>query len=261
MTTTLKHLKSHKMPPMTKMLGGLTIAPTMQAIVVDCVALIDPQLAAIIGDNPKPVMACPVDSHARCPAHSKVITASEPWPFASCVAIVHHVFPPSLVWPAILQIRALAFLRRIENILPEEALAVGGYIAFANSVFMATGTHNDPTVSCVRAMVPEEHPSMTTTLKHLKSHQMPSSAHAPSGHTIAPSMQAIVVDRVPIVDPQLAPIIRINAEVVRAFPEDPQAACPTHGEVISASKAGPSSTCVAIVHHVFPTSHVRSATT
>ena len=38
------------------------------------------------------------------------------------------VFPASLVWPAILQIRALALLRRVENILPEEAFAIGGYI-------------------------------------------------------------------------------------------------------------------------------------
>ena len=91
MTTTFKHLKSHKVPPMTKMLGGLTISPTMQAIVVDCVSIIDPQFAAIIGYNAVSVMACSEDSHASCPAHSKVITASKARPFASCVAIVHHL--------------------------------------------------------------------------------------------------------------------------------------------------------------------------
>jgi hypothetical protein len=259
-TTTLEHFKSHKMPPMTKMLVGLAIAPTMQAIIVDSVTFIDPQLAAIIGDNREPVMACPVDSHARRPAHSKVITSTKAWPSAPRVTIVHGVFPASLLWPAILQIRAPAALRRVEDILPEEAMAIGGYIALANSVFMTTGTHNNPTVSCVRPVVPKEHPSMTTTLKHLKSHQMPPSAYAPSGHTIAPTMQAVVVDCVTIVNPQLASIIRVNAEVVSACPEDPEAPCPAHCEVISPSKTRPSTTCVAIVHDMFPTSHIRPAT-
>jgi hypothetical protein len=48
MTTTLKHFEFHKVPSSTLMLGGLTIAPAMQAIVVDCVAIIDPQLATVI---------------------------------------------------------------------------------------------------------------------------------------------------------------------------------------------------------------------
>jgi hypothetical protein len=48
---------------------------------------------------------------------------------------------------------------------------------------------------------------MTTALEHLKPNQTPSSAKMPSGLAIAPTMQAIVVNCVSIVNPQLAPII------------------------------------------------------
>jgi hypothetical protein len=80
----------------------------------------------------------------------------------------------------------------------------------------ASRTDNNPSVSSVVAMVPEEHPSMTTTLKHLNSHKMPACTNVPSDMTSTPSMQAIVVDCVPIVKPQLASIIRDNLEVVMA---------------------------------------------
>jgi hypothetical protein len=62
MTTALKHLNSHTMSPTTKMLDGLPIPPTMQAIVVDCVPLVDPQLAPVIGDDAEPVLASFADS-------------------------------------------------------------------------------------------------------------------------------------------------------------------------------------------------------
>jgi hypothetical protein len=48
---------------------------------------------------------------------------------------------------------------------------------------------------------------MTTTLKHFEPHKMPSSTHVPSGNSTAPSMQAIIVNRVSIVEPELAPIV------------------------------------------------------
>jgi hypothetical protein len=62
MTTTLKHLKPHKMPSSTLMLGGLAVAPSMQTVIVDGVPVVDPQLAAIIRDNTESVMASPEDS-------------------------------------------------------------------------------------------------------------------------------------------------------------------------------------------------------
>ena len=46
--------------------------------------------------------------------------------------------------------------------------------------------------------IPEQHPSMTTSLKHLKSHTMPPRAEMPGGLPVAPAMQTIIVDCVPI---------------------------------------------------------------
>ena len=63
-------------------------------------------------------------------------------------------------------------------------------------------------------------------------------------------MQAIIVDCIPIVDPQLAPVIGDDAETVIASPSDFQAACPTYGKVIASSKTTPFAVCVAIVRHL-----------
>jgi hypothetical protein len=104
-------------------------------------------------------------------------------------------------------------LTKIEGILPEEASAIGGAIG---DVASATGTCNSPTVASVGAMVPEQHPSMATTLKHLEPYKMPPSANTSSGNSTAPTVQAIVVNCVSIVNPQLAPIIGDNLEVIAA---------------------------------------------
>ena len=93
MTTTLKHLKSHKPPTGTHMRSGLSIAPAMQAIVVNCVSIVDPQLASIIGNELEVVTAALEDSQAASPTHCKVIATSETRPFATGVAIVNH-----LIW-------------------------------------------------------------------------------------------------------------------------------------------------------------------
>ena len=79
------------MPPTTNVPSGLSIAPAVQAIIVDCVLVVDPQLAAIIRDNAEMVMACPEDSQAARPTHSEVIISRETWPSATCIAIVHHL--------------------------------------------------------------------------------------------------------------------------------------------------------------------------
>jgi hypothetical protein len=42
MAAAFKHLEFHKMPPSTKALVGLTIAPAMQPIIIDSVAIVDP---------------------------------------------------------------------------------------------------------------------------------------------------------------------------------------------------------------------------
>jgi hypothetical protein len=43
--------------------------------------------------------------------------------------------------------------------------------------------------------------------KHLQSHQAPSGVHASGSFPIAHSVQAIIVDRVPVVHPKLASIV------------------------------------------------------
>jgi hypothetical protein len=254
MTTTLKHLKLHKMPPRTKTPGSLPVAPSVQAIIVDCVPMIDPQLAAIIRDYTESVMTCPVDPQATCPTHSKVIASAKAWPSSTCVTIVHEMFPSSHVRSATVQVLATTSLTEVEGILPEETMTISGA-----ECPPASRTQDSPSISCVWAPVPKEHTSMTTTLKHLESHKTPS-ANTPSSLTVAPTMQAIVVDCVPIVDPQLASIIRDNAVSVMPCPEDSHATCPTHSKVIVSGEARPSATCVPVVHSMTPASHVWPAT-
>merc|ERR1719199_898120 len=107
------------------------------------------------------------------------------------------------------------------------------------SLSPASCLYDNPTVSGISASVPEHNACMATTLKHLESHKMPPTAEMPVGLSVAPAMQTIIVDGVPIVDPQLTAIIGDNAEPVVARPEDSQAACPTHSEVITSSKSRP----------------------
>jgi hypothetical protein len=47
----------------------------MQAIVVDRVPIVNPQLAAVIRDDAEAVMASPVNSHAACPSYSEMVTS------------------------------------------------------------------------------------------------------------------------------------------------------------------------------------------
>jgi hypothetical protein len=122
-TTTFEHLKSHKMPTTTHMLSDLAIAPTMQAIVVNCVAIVDPQLAPIIRHNAEIIMASPENSHAASPAHSKVVASGKARPLASCIAIVHYLAPASHV-RFTCQSLAPAALTKVEHIFHEEAVTI-----------------------------------------------------------------------------------------------------------------------------------------
>merc|ERR1719183_1478647 len=169
-TTTFKHLELHQMPASAKAPGGLPIAPAVQTIIVDCVPVVHPQLAAIIRQNAKPVIASPEDSHSPSPTHSKVVASSKAGPPATCVAIVYEMFPASHVWPASIQVLAPPTLSKVESIFPEKAMTVGNGIVFPS---LATCTHNHPSVSSIASSVPEQHPSVTTALKHLEFHKMP----------------------------------------------------------------------------------------
>ena len=151
-----------------------------------------------------------------------------------------------------IEVLAAPSLTKVVDVLPEKASTIsGGSATLATlATTFATGTHNNPSVSSVRAMIPEEHPSMTTTLKELKSHKTPPATNIPSGHSTAPAVQAIVVNRVSIIEPQLASIIGDELEVVTATLEDSQTTSPTHCKVIATSEPRPFATCVAVVHHL-----------
>jgi len=233
MTTTLKHLKANKTPPSMQMLPGLSIAPTVQAIVVNGVSIVDPQLAAIIRQNAEMVMAGLEDSQAASPTHSKVITSFETAPFLACVAIVHCMAPAGHVGFATLQVLTPAALAKVKGILHEQTMTISNRVP---TVPPATCTNNGPSVTSISTSVPEQHTSITTTFKHFESHQMPTTTKFPVALSITPAMQTIIVDCVAMVNPQLTAIIGENTEPVVARPEDSQTACPTHSEVICACK-------------------------
>ena len=160
------------------------------------------------------------------------------------------MFPASMCGSAPIEVLAAPSLTKVIDVLPEKSSPICGASATITTATFATRTNNNPTVSSVRAMIPEEHPSMTTTLEEFKSHKTPPTTNIPSGHSSAPAMQPIVVNGVAIVDPQLASIIRNELEMVTAAPEDSQATSPTYCKVIATSEARPSATCVPIVHHL-----------
>jgi hypothetical protein len=213
MPTALKHLKFHKMPPSALMFRGLAIAPTMQAIIVDCVSIVNPQFAPIVRNDAKAIMACPEDSHAACPSCSKVVASFESRPFLACVAIVNSPTPSSHVWSATVQVRAPTTLTEVVDVLSEKPSTISSTMT---TLPCTTCTRNNPTVASIRTMVPEEHASMTAVLKHLEPHQVPSGTHLPPGGSAAPAVQAIIINCVSIVQPEIAPVIGDDLEVVAA---------------------------------------------
>jgi hypothetical protein len=144
MTTTLKHLKSNKTPPSMQVPSGLSVAPPVHAIVVNCVSIVDPQLAPIIGKDAEMVMASFEDSQAASPTHGEVIAPGEARPSAPCVAIVYIVPPASHIRSATIEVLAPTTLTEVKDILPEEAMAVRGMKAGLSPALCA---HNSPAVS------------------------------------------------------------------------------------------------------------------
>jgi len=111
--------------------GGHSIAPAVQAIVVDSVAIVNPQFASIVGVNAEAIVTSSEDSHAAGPTHSKVVTSTETGPIAICVAIVHDMFPALQVGSATVQVLAPTALTEVECILPEETMAISDLVARA----------------------------------------------------------------------------------------------------------------------------------
>jgi hypothetical protein len=202
-STMLKHLKSYVMPSPTEMLCGFSIAPAMQSIIIDRVPTIYPQLASVVRNNGKPVMACAVDSHLCCPAHSEVISAAEARPSATCVPIVDVMAPTSHIRSATIQIWATTSLAEVKGILHEEAMPICNAMA-SNSP--ATRSHSHPSIGCVRTSISEEHASMPTAFEHFNSYKAPPT-NTSGSLPIPPSMTTIVVNHMPVVNIKHAPII------------------------------------------------------
>ena len=79
----------------TKMFRALPIAPTVQVIIVERVAVVKPQVSAIVEDNADPKMTIPVESQAACQTHSKVTTSNNNKQCASCIAVFLFKLPSS----------------------------------------------------------------------------------------------------------------------------------------------------------------------
>jgi hypothetical protein len=164
--------------------------------------------------------------------------------------------PSSNLWSTSVQVLAPAALTEVETILHEKTMAVSCAVGTA---FMATSTGNIPSISSVGTLVPEEHACVTTVFEHLEPHKAPMMKVKSSSLTVSPTMQTIVVDSVPVVNPQFAAIIRNNAESVMASPEESHASSPTHSKMIMSGKARPPASGVPVVHGMTPTSHLWPA--
>jgi hypothetical protein len=255
MTTMFKHFESHHAPS-TKVLPCHTATPPVTAIIVDRVPIINKQIAAVVRDKLEVIPAASEDSHASSPTHSEVVTSLKTRPSASSVPVVYFMSPTSHVRPASVEILATTTLTEVERIFHEKTMAICDTIT---AMPPSAGADNHPAVSCIMTTVPEKHASMTTMFKHFESDHAPSSQMSPC-LTITPPVTAIIVDRVPIINKQIAAVVRDNAVMIPAASEDSHASCPTHSKVIVPGEARPSATCVPVVYHLTPSLHVRPAT-
>jgi hypothetical protein len=148
-------------------------------------------------------MAPRKESHTSRPTHSKVISAAEARPITTCVPVVDVMAPTSHIRPATIQIWATTSLAEVKGILHEEAMPICNAMA-SNSP--ATRSHSHPSIGCVRTSISEEHASMPTAFEHFKSYKAPPTNMSGS-LPIPPSMTTIVVNRITVIDKEVAPII------------------------------------------------------
>jgi hypothetical protein len=210
MTTMFKHFNSDEVPSANTP-RSFPIAPTMQAIIVDRVTVANPQLASIIRDDAESIIPRSEKSHTTSPTSGKVITSRKMRPSSICVPVVHYTSPTSHVRPSATQTRASTTLAEVERIQPVNTITI--HSAVATKAF---GARDSPSISCVGSTVPKQHTSRTTTFEKFHSHNMPPTVKTSARLPIAPTMQTIVVNSVPIVDPQFATIIRYDSELILA---------------------------------------------
>jgi hypothetical protein len=184
----LKHLESYKMPSGAHMTSTFSVPPTMQAVIVDCVPIVQPELASVIGNDAESVMTGAEDSVATCPTHSKVIVSMESRPFTTCVPIVYQLTPSRKAGPTTVHVRTTTTLAEVECILHEDAMAVVNWISSVSPAGMLTVcTCDPPSISSVTTLVSEKHASMAAVFKHFNSHHAPAT-NTPSSFAIAPTM-------------------------------------------------------------------------
>jgi hypothetical protein len=253
-TATFKHLDSDHAPS-TDAPGSLSITPTVTAVVVDDIMVVDPQVASIIGYDTVAVMACPENSHATCPTHCEVIASSEAMPSATCVPVVDVMFPPSHVRASTVQVLKVASLAKVENVLHVKTVAISDAVCGDSP---ARCTHREPSVCSIRSPVSEEDTSRASMFKMFKPHPAPS-MKVPGGFPVSPTVTTIVVDSIPVINKQISPIVRVDAESIMAIPEKSHKGCPTHSKVITPSESRPIASCVPVVDFPLPTSHIRPA--
>jgi hypothetical protein len=117
-----------------------------------------------------------------------------------------------------MQICTPTTLAEVEGILHVETMAISGAISTRPP---ATSMYSGPSISSISTPVPQQHASMPTTFKHFKPYQTPSCMKVLGGLAVSPAMQAIVVDCVSVINPQLASIIRDDTEPVMTTLVDP----------------------------------------
>jgi hypothetical protein len=119
MTSMLKHFNPYEAPSRPQVPRTLSIAPTVQTVIVDRVAVVNPQFTPVIRDKAESEMPSPEDSHSSRPTHSEMIPPSEARPISTSVPIVDHMAPTIQIRLPTTQVRAPTTLSEIEAILPE----------------------------------------------------------------------------------------------------------------------------------------------
>jgi len=106
-------------------------------------------------------------------------------------------------------VRAIALLVKFSG-----ATATGAAAGSADPA--APGAQDGPAIGGVRAFIAQHDPSMATMFEVRHLDHDPSCPDVPRGFAIAPAVEPIIVDGVPIVDPQLGSVIGNEREPVTA---------------------------------------------
>jgi hypothetical protein len=122
----------------------------MQTIVVDCISIVDPQLAAVVRYDAEDEMPRPINSHPASPAHGKMITTGKSRPPTTCVLVIYNMFPACHLRPATIEILASTALTKVKCILSEVTMTI-----LRVPRLIATCTHKNPSVSGITPPVPE----------------------------------------------------------------------------------------------------------